>query len=63
MGFLARREEWVVECEGPETANEIKERTRTRSEVGLRMAGDSSKRTGRGKEKRLKALREGCRRS
>ena len=51
MGFLAKREEWVAECKGPETTNETKERMKTRSELGLRMVGDSGKRSERGKEK------------
>jgi hypothetical protein len=48
--LLARREEWVAECKGLETANETTERTKTRSEVGLRMAGDSRRKRS-GKEK------------
>ena len=51
MGFLAKREEWVVEFKGPETTNETKERMKTGSELGLRMVGDSGKRSERGKEK------------
>jgi len=41
MGFLVRREEWVVECKGLGATNEIKERMNTRSELKLRMMGDS----------------------
>lgn len=40
---MVRREEWVLECKGPETTNETKERMNTRSGVKLRMTGDSDK--------------------
>jgi hypothetical protein len=49
--LLARREEWVTECKGLETANETTERTKTRSEVGLRMAGDSRRKEWEGEER------------
>lgn len=51
----------MVECKGPETTNETKERIKTRNELGLRMVGDSGQkeRQREGEErKRLEVLGE-----